>query len=75
MVMDRQTLMMAGVVVCLACCLYLYKENQKQRTELQSFTERVTTQLNRAPVNEEKPRKVVFKQKVEEVMDEDKTEE
>ena len=62
-------MMMIGVIVCLLSCLYLYKENQKQRSEFLSFTQRMTSQVNQAPVREEK-RKVVFKKKIEEVADE-----
>lgn len=61
---DKQTITMLAVAVCLFACFYLYKENQKQKTELSTFAMKVTSQLNRAPVREEK-KKVTIVEEVE----------
>ena len=59
---DKQTITMFAVVVCLLACFYLYKENQKQKTELSNFAVKVASQLNRAPVREEKKPPVVVEE-------------
>lgn len=50
---NRDNLVLLGVIVALAACVYLYKENQKQKTEMTTFALKVASQLNRAPVNDE----------------------
>ena len=47
---NKETLVLIGVIVALGSCFYLYKENQKQRTELNLFTSKVSSQINRALV-------------------------
>ena len=73
---NRETLVIVGVIVALASCFYLYKENQKQRAELSLFTSKVSSQISRALVNDDKSAGVVKKPvKIPEVIDEENEEE
>mgnify|MGYP001076617989 CR=1 FL=1 len=49
---NRETLMIVAVAVCLFTCFYLYKENQKQKLELSTFTSAVVSKLKQAPAND-----------------------
>lgn len=69
--MDKQMLTMIGVIVCLLACIYLYKENQKQRTEFLTFTQRMNTRLSQPSPAPPPPPKV----KRQEVEVEDEPEE
>jgi hypothetical protein len=53
---DKSSMTIVGIIVCLLACLYLYKENQKHKSEFSAFAAKVANQLSRggAPVNEEK---------------------
>ena len=56
---NRDNLVLLGVIVALAACVYLYKENQKQKAEMTTFALKVASQLNRAPVKDESNKPVV----------------
>lgn len=74
--LNRETLTLAGIIVCLVTCFYLYKENQKQKDELNNFTTKVVSQLSRAPVRDEKkPVRSKAPVPVEEVDDEENSDE
>ena len=49
---NRETLMIVAVAVCLFSCFYLYKENQKQKLELSTFTSTVVSKLKQAPAHD-----------------------
>jgi len=42
---NRETLMIVAVSVCLFSCFYLYKETQKQRTELATFNSEMVSKF------------------------------
>lgn len=73
--LNRETLTLAGIIVCLVTCFYLYKENQKQKEELNNFTTKVVSQLSRTPPppssGEKKQTRTKTPAPVEEVNDED----
>ena len=54
---DKNSITLLSVVVCLLVCFYLYRENQKNKSEFSTFAVKVASQLSnrdRAPVNDEK---------------------
>jgi hypothetical protein len=54
---DKSSITLLSVVVCLLVCFYLYRENQKNKTEFSTFAVKVASQLSnreRVPVNDEK---------------------
>ena len=68
---NRETLMIVAVAVCLFSCFYLYKENQKQKIELNTFTSSVLQQIQtkQAPAhdrNKKKPSEAVNPEVIDE---------
>ena len=59
---DKNSITLLSVVVCLLVCFYLYRENQKNKSDFSTFAVKVASQLSsreRAPVNEEKKQVVL----------------
>jgi hypothetical protein len=69
--LNRETLTLAGIIVCLVTCFYLYKENQKQKEELNNFTTKVVSQLSHVPSRNDKKPVRTKTPAVEEVNDDD----
>jgi cellobiose-specific phosphotransferase system component IIC len=55
---DKQTFLVVAVIVCLGINYYLYKENQKQQSNMKNIVS-VISQINRPPANEARKKKVV----------------
>jgi hypothetical protein len=55
---DKQTFLVVAVIVCLSVNYYLYKENQKQQSNMKNIVS-VLSQINRPPANEVRKKKVV----------------
>ena len=55
---DKQTFLVVAVIVCLGVNYYLYKENQKQHSNMNNIVS-VLSQISRPPANEVKKKKVV----------------
>ena len=70
---NSETLMIVAVAVCLFSCFYLYKENQKQKLDLSTFTSTVVSKLKQAPANDGSKKKPVVVAKPE-VIDEENEE-
>jgi hypothetical protein len=68
--LDRETCMIVGLIVCVLGVLYLHREQQKQKKDLDMFVERLNTAS--APVREAPPKKqpVARKQQIEETSEE-----
>ena len=59
---NRETMMMVAVVIALAATFYMYKELQKTKQDVQSFSSGMTTQLqtlSHALTNDAKKKEVV----------------
>lgn len=62
---NRETMMMVAVVIALAATFYMYKELQKTKQDVQSFSSGMTTQLqtlSHALTNDVKKKEVVAHQ-------------
>jgi hypothetical protein len=55
---DKQTFLVVAVIVCLGVNYYLYKENQKQHSNMNNIVS-VLSQISRPPANEVRKKKVV----------------
>ncbi len=49
--MDRQTLMLIAIAVCVGTTVYLYRENQKQQVNFNNLVT-VVSQMNQAPAQD-----------------------
>ncbi len=49
--MDRQTLMLIAIAVCVGTTVYLYRENQKQQVNFNNLVT-VVSQMNQAPARD-----------------------
>jgi hypothetical protein len=59
--MDRQTLTLVAIAVCVGASLYLYRENQKQQVNFNNLVT-VVSRMNQAPAHDlsKKKRKVTI---------------
>ena len=69
---NRETMMIMAVAVCLFSCFYLYKESQKQKADINTFTSTVVSKLKQAPANDGNIKKPVVAKP--EVIDEENDE-
>jgi hypothetical protein len=49
--MDRQTLMLIAIAVCVGTTVYLYRENQKQQVNFNNLVT-VVSRMNQAPAQD-----------------------
>jgi hypothetical protein len=52
--LNRETMLIAAVAVCLLTCFYLYNESQKFKTEFSTLSMKVDSQQSKALADDEK---------------------